>query len=241
MIGVPRNRLLDAAWVLATNLLLLAGVVAWGWPPGNVFLLFWAENVILGVITVVRILTARGVPAEPVGDRSVERWPPWGQALFFSFHYGLFALVHLGFVTVVAMRTGVEWGFWMLGFPILLVALRYVVDLATVWFLGGRRDTVSPGQAFAWPYPRLIVLHLATLIGFLFTMQSFGGGRSRWDEVLAPLRTAFDGLGFELSDGAVLVAVLMLLKTVFELGALMVAGRRGDNPGVRREVATGGS
>lgn len=221
-----RNRLLGIAWVLATNLFILAGVVAWGWPPGNVFLLFWAENVILGVITVVRILTAQGTPGQPAGTRSVQRWPAWGQALFFSFHYGLFALVHLVFVTLVAVNAGVEWGFWMLTFPVLLIALRYVIDMATVWFLGGQRRSVSPGEAFAWPYPRLIILHVATLIGFFFTMQRFGGTTSRMNEILAPLQALLERFGHDLSDGAVLVAMLMLLKTVVEIGVLLGAGRR---------------
>ena len=48
---IARLRLADVGWILVTNLFVLAGVVVWGWPPGNVFLLFWVENAGLGVAT----------------------------------------------------------------------------------------------------------------------------------------------------------------------------------------------
>lgn len=222
-----RNRILDVAWVLATNLFVLAGVLLWGWPAGNVFLLFWAENVILGVVTVVRILSATGTPRQPVGSNSIERWPPIGQAVFFTVHYGVFAMVHGGFVLAIAVMAGVEPGFWLYGFPVLLIALRYVTDLATRWFLGGQRHTVSPGRAFAWPYPRLVILHFATLIGFGYVMSSRFGDESGWGRVLDPVRAFFDSLGLTLNDGAVLVALLMILKTVVEVAISLTRSRPG--------------
>ena len=58
---VAHYRLFDIGWVLLTNLTVLAGMIAWGWPPGNVFLLFWVERVILGAVTAVKAHTAQGL------------------------------------------------------------------------------------------------------------------------------------------------------------------------------------
>ena len=38
---------ISAALAISLNVVSLLGVVAFGWPPGNVFALFWLENVIL--------------------------------------------------------------------------------------------------------------------------------------------------------------------------------------------------
>jgi len=87
-----------------------------------------------------------------------------------------------------------------------------------VWFLGGQRFAVSPGQAFASPYPRLIVLHMATLMGFMLVVP-FGGGR-RWVTVLNPVRDWFAAQGYPLSDGALVVVLLMVLKSIADLGVI---------------------
>ncbi len=229
---VARSRLFDAGWILVTNLFVLAGVIVWGWPPGNVFLLFWIENAILGAVTAIRIATARGAgdASRPRAD-SIRRFPRWGQVGFFVLHYGLFAVVHLVFVGMLSVAAGTSWGFWMLGLPALLIALRYVTDLASVWFLGGRRFRVSAEQAFWSPYPRLIVLHVATLLGFFLIMPSGPPGRS-WLSYLDPLRSWLEATGQPPSNGAVLVALLMLLKTIADLAALGGVPSRNQRAGI---------
>ena len=142
---------------------------------------------------------------------------------FFTVHYGIFALVHGAFAAFIAVVAGVSWAFVALGLPIILIALRHVADLVTVWFLGRQRFAVSPGQAFASPYPRLIVLHMATLMGFMLVVP-FGGGR-RWGTVLNPVRDWFAAQGYPLSDGA-LVVVLMVIKSIADLGVI----RGGSSP-----------
>ncbi|MFT4227320.1 DUF6498-containing protein [Micropruina sp.] len=217
-----RYRLLDIGWVLATNLFVLAGVIVWDWPAGNVFLVFWIENAILGVTTAVRIATAEGpVEGQPRSD-SILRFPTWGRVGFFVVHYGIFSFVHLVFVTILAIGAGVEWSFWALGMPALLIALRYVVDLVRDWFLGGRRRRVNAEQAFWSPYPRLIVLHVATLLGF-FVAFPFGSGglaRAPWSAAVDGVRAWLASFGYSLSTGVLLVALLMILKTVADLATI---------------------
>ena len=61
-LAAPPDRAVRWALALAVaqNPLALAGVLFFGWPPGNVFLLFWVENAVLGVCTLVKVLTAQG-------------------------------------------------------------------------------------------------------------------------------------------------------------------------------------
>lgn len=227
---LARSRWIDIGWALSTNLFVLAGVIVWGWPPGNIFLLFWVENVILGAVAAVRIATAQGTDPEATT-------PAGASALFFVFHYGLFALVHGVFVAVIAVSIGVSATWWTLGVPALLIAVRYVFDLALVWFLGGQRRLVTPGQAFAWPYPRLFVLHIATILGFAFVMP-FGQRDSLAAVVLAPLQALLAGAGITLTRGAALVALLMVLKTIADVALIM---NRGKPTRVRLNAGFGGS
>ncbi len=81
-------------------------------------------------------------------------------ALFFGFHYGLFCLVHAVFTGFVAYTLGVEATFLFLGLPIVLIVIRYTVEVSTVWFGAGQREVVSPAKAMLQPYPRIIVLHV---------------------------------------------------------------------------------
>lgn len=212
---VDRSRLIDLGWVLCTNLLVLAGVIAWGWPPGNVFVLFWIENVILGVVTTVRIATAQG---------RADGAPRWARSAFFVAHYGIFAIVHGAFALFIAFSVGFAPTLEALGLPAILIALRYVVELATGWFRGGRRKTVTPDQAFAWPYPRLIVLHVATLLGFAAVMSS-GRTTGVVAQALGPLLNWLERTGLQITDGVLVVALLIVLKTVADLAVL--SGRPG--------------
>lgn len=217
---------------LAMNLATLAGVAFWDWPAGNVFLIFWIENVVLGLWTIPKIVTARGAGATmPLKINGVNRTvSSTGAALFFCLHYGLFCVVHLVFTALVAWRLGVELSFWFLGFPALLIVVRYSVEALTTWFgRGHRRDLVTPAQAMREPYPRIIVLQLAAIICF----GLFVSGRGSWVDTVAEVRDAVTPWLVRLSpdlagNGVFAVLVLTLAKTVVDVAVTTrVLRRRG--------------
>jgi len=71
----------------------IIGVLAWGWSPFALMLLFWFENAVIGVRQVVMMwLVARA--------RLDEAGAAIFQSGFFALHYGGFALAH-GFFTVL--------------------------------------------------------------------------------------------------------------------------------------------
>src|SRR5438552_16780075 len=90
--GVAGLRLSPSALVLvAANLVPLAGVLFFGWSVFATLLLFWVEDVIVGVFNILRMLTA--APDNPLAWVSKVFMIP-----FFTFHYCVFVIVHGFFV-----------------------------------------------------------------------------------------------------------------------------------------------
>jgi hypothetical protein len=205
---------------LSFNLVSLLGVTVLGWPAGNVFLLFWAENAVLGVFTLVKVATA-SAPSPPGSLRvngRVTEGSPRLYALFFTFHYGLFCLVHLVFTAIVAYKIGFELSFLFIGLPVILIAFRYLVETMTTWFgPGGQRATTSPSRAMGQPYPRILVLHFAVIVGFGLVIA--GPDADGWvgtaRRILAPLLAALPE-GWQ-TQGVLLVLVLLAIKTVVDV------------------------
>lgn len=144
------------------NLIPVAGVAFLGWSASQILILYWMENVILGVLTVPRIVAAgRGRPEG------------FGVALFFIVHYGLFCLGHLIFVVVLVaglVSGGDELvsdaddgrGFYL---AILAVAALHLISQIREWWLPERWREAAPGSEMFKPYGRIFVLHLTVLLG----------------------------------------------------------------------------
>jgi hypothetical protein len=122
------------AWwlpIVAFNLVPIAGVLWLGWDLALILVLYWAENGLVGLANLVKILAARGSVADELLARTAARraamggWPAapvvptsprpvappgtmsglilrLGTATFFAFHYGLFWAVHGIFVFLIA-------------------------------------------------------------------------------------------------------------------------------------------
>ena len=178
--------------LIAANLLPLWAVLTGAAGVGDVFVVYWFENVVVWFTTTIKILTARGLTPDGV--------PPAGNvltAVFFVFHFGLFTLVHGVFSFVLAGLTG---GFT--GEPrtwsILLIAIlsSHMVSLGLNWFGQGERDVVTPARARSAPYPRMLVLHLAVIGGF-FLLLGLGRPDGTYDVIgpvalLCGLKTVVD-------------------------------------------------
>jgi hypothetical protein len=212
-----RAWLLPVALAVGLNAITVLGVVVFGWPAGNVFILFWVENAVIGAWNAVRILTARGdgrgerAPTITINGRPTAG-KPITLALFFCVHYGLFCLVHAVFTGFVAYTLGVEASFVFLGLPIVLIVIRYTVEVYSVWFGAGQRDVVSPAKAMLQPYPRIIALHVTVLIAFVVTLSQLDG--SSVPDLLQPTVTA---LGSLAGRDVWLVLLLIGLKTVADV------------------------
>jgi hypothetical protein len=159
--------------LIAANLLPLYGVLILGWPVFPVMLLFWLENVVIGILNALRMLLAD--PSDSV---------LWASKLFmvpfFCFHYGFFTAIHGVFV--ISLFGGKDYrqldhGLWPIE-----AATRAVLDFDLKWAIAGL--AASHVFSFLWnylgrgeyrraaltelmqrPYSRIVVLHLTILLG----------------------------------------------------------------------------
>ena len=163
--------------LVAANLVPLAGVLFLGWSVFATLLLFWAENVIVGVFNVLRMLTAM--------PRSAALWAVKAFMIpFFTFHYGMFVFVHGVFV--LQLFGGVH----ARGFPtpaVFLDAIRAAGIAPAVWGLAlshgvsfafnyvgaGQYQTALLPQLMFRPYGRVMVMHVVILVGG-FLVQMLG-------------------------------------------------------------------
>lgn len=181
--------------LIGANLVPLAGALLGIWSVYEIVLLFWAENIVIGVIQLLRIGTVAVLRALPA---------LLAIAGFFTIHYGLFTFVHGLFVVhllaptgeaedglagAVALLMSTDGLLWALLGLVASHLFSYVVN-----FLGGQewRNPDTP-QLMIQPYSRVIVLHLTIVLG-------------------AFLVIALDG-------AAPVLALLVVLKVVADLRA----------------------
>ena len=165
-----------SAWVLvAANIVPLLGVLFWGWDAFPLLLLFWMENVVIGVLNVLKMLFAD--PADAA---------LWAGKLFivpfFCVHYGIFTSVHGVFVlsffggkkyaggldvieNALAAARGYE--LWP---PIAVLAGSHLFSFLWNYFYRGEFRRARLAELMMKPYGRVIVLHVTILLGGLGAM-----------------------------------------------------------------------
>jgi len=217
--GRPSAPLLSSASLVIGNLLPLWAVWQGHMSVGDVFIVYWLENVAVWAITIVKVRTARG-PGRPGGStmklngRPVDASSGPALSFFFALHYGIFTAVHGVFAFVMASVAGGDLhpASWLLAG--LALALSHLGSLWINWYDGGERLRVSSASAMWAPYPRMLVLHVSILVGFAIAMRSVGSADTPSGlEQLAP------------------VLILLGLKTVVDLALhLWERSRAGSRP-----------
>jgi hypothetical protein len=120
----PMARVATAALLVVVNLLPVWAVLDRRAGMGDVFLVYWIENVVVWLCGIVRVATAEGIDtAGGVTDRRT------GLAPFFALHYGIFTLVHGVFAIVMAVLVGLVGGLGQVLLLALLIAVSHVVSL----------------------------------------------------------------------------------------------------------------
>ena len=164
-----------AVWPLASlliaNLLPLAGVYLWGWSLTDLLTLYWLENAVVGLFTVLSMIAVR-----PDGSQF---WPLLGAKLFsvpfFLVHYGMFWLGHGLFLRL--FFGGSSGGFaltplqapftgtGLLVWPLALLLVSHGVAFLTDFLARGEYRTATVNELMMRPYGRVAVLHVTIVIG----------------------------------------------------------------------------
>jgi hypothetical protein len=183
-------RTVSSLALIAANLLPVKAVIDGSLGLGDVFVLYWLENVIVYLATIVKLLTA-----EKGED---------GLAGFFAVHYGIFTFVHGVFAFILAGFTGWfrgGWFYWVVVLGALLAS--HLISLGLNWFGRGEYRVVAAGRVVALPYPRMLAMHGAVIAGFFLVLQPNGAQNSvKAVAVLCVAKTVID-LAFHLLERVV--------------------------------------
>jgi hypothetical protein len=196
--------------LVAANALPLFGVLFFGWDTFTIVFLYWAENVVIGAINVLKMLACSPSanllvwgdvdPNDKLNRERMERsrgnavnllrWGNQASKLFFIpffiVHYGGFCFVHGAIIFDIFGRNSgfspfdgvedftrvlTEQHLWLC---LAALAASHLVSFFTNFIGRGEyRRTSVPLQMFR-PYARIVILHVAILIGGIiaFTLGS---------------------------------------------------------------------
>jgi len=185
----------SARSLLIANAIALLGVLIFNWSLFSIVFAYWLENVIIGIITIMKILKAE---APNPSSMKINGRPVKGSAKaflvpFFMAHFGIFTFVHgvfvfaiFGFNFIRSNATseigGAPWpglmsniDFSIIGFLTMAIALAisHGISYKTNFIDNKEYKKVSPGAAMFAPYSRVIVLHIV-ILGSGFILGFFG-------------------------------------------------------------------
>jgi hypothetical protein len=195
----------DAAWILLSNAIPIAGVLFLGWPALSLLLFYWMETVVIGGINALKIALAGAAKPNPMASVTLVLVP------FFCFHYGLFCYVHGVFV--LAMFGGAQGAaddpvafVWQsletdadLRLTVTMLVAVHAAWFLLMWVLPGRWRAANPMVQMMEPYGRIIVLHITIFVAAIPVLL--------------------------LGQPWIAIAALAVLKTLMELGLPLFAVR----------------
>ncbi len=158
--------------LLLANLVPLGGIVLFDWRVFDVAMLYWVENVVIGVINLLRM----GISRAP---------SPWIPALFFAVHYGLFCYGHLvALVELLGDSAGIETASqYFLAVPlsdawrsplwvgVAAIAASHLYSFFSNFVGTGEYRRASVMLLMFRPYGRIVLLHAAILVGALLVQM----------------------------------------------------------------------
>jgi Family of unknown function (DUF6498) len=151
---------LSSYWLIAANVLPLVGVLFWGWSTFAIVMIYWCENVVIGVINILKMICCMPDPVEMEREMSVHGGDPQVQKAvrafksfdkpvglinqasklflipFFIFHYGMFCMVHGVFVVTLLGDKGTD---HFVGSPIAVYSSLFsrAAEAGLLWAVAG--------------------------------------------------------------------------------------------------------
>jgi hypothetical protein len=147
------RRRVSVILLVAANLLPLAGVLFFDWNVGLLVGIYWAENLVLGFYTLLRMWVA--------GGRVF-------LCLMFCVHYGGFCFAHGLFLKEMFMEEGqfvAPDPLWPAAAALLALFVSHGASFVGNFLRGPERAGARPADIMQSVYGRIMVLHVAIIIG----------------------------------------------------------------------------
>jgi hypothetical protein len=162
--------------LIVANSLPLAGVIWLDWAVFDVLILYWAENVVIGIINVMRM--NKCLSSSKLGYFIIP---------FFIVHYGMFCFGHYSAVVMMFDRGQWHAGLWV---AIGAIALSHLISYAVNFVARGEYQRTNIIAVMMRPYGRIIVLHISIIAGGFLVMAL---GNPFWMlPVLVVVKTVID-------------------------------------------------
>lgn len=195
--------------LVAANTIPVFGAIFLEWSIFSLMFLFWLENIIIGLLNVVRLIGAVPEEQKTASGAAAKFFLKAFQlfaACFFTVHYGGFCLGHGVFVFALfgkdaglgvpsGLGDGLNIAYNILIEQKLILAaisifISHLLSLSYNYFYRGERLGVDLEQIMMRPYGRIVVLHITIILGALPVMML---GSPIWALVLLViLKTAVD-------------------------------------------------
>jgi Family of unknown function (DUF6498) len=183
-----RTLSLSDVFMILINLIPLWGVWFDGWDPKQMFMIYCAESIIVGLFTILKMLIVTQIKKKDIWENNGAQTMVSGYffILFFILHYGFFVSIQLAFFfNASGLLHSMNPIGILLAFPSLMdnytkglllgfIAVYALLMLKDFIFTGEFRN-VSLGKLMFSPYMRIFVQQFAVITGVIFL--SFGGGK----------------------------------------------------------------
>lgn len=160
---------------VSVNLMPVAGVILFGWDAGILMMLYWLENLIIGIVTMGKMLVGNFLRENQSALAAIPH------CIFFLIHYGIFCFVHGIFVWVIFIQSDTTpnsfGGFpgaiaaSVIASPDILFGFIFLAIVHAVFFVlwalsdAWRKSTAV--DEMTNPYTRMILLHLTLIVAGL--------------------------------------------------------------------------
>jgi hypothetical protein len=177
-------------FLIAANLLPVAGVWCWNWSPYEVFLAYCLETIIIGVFNLLKMGIVTATRKTDIWHNGPSQTKQSGIffMLFFLMHYGIFVTVQMGIffgvsgiskgTAITAFNFFYKWPqltsndfLIMIGVFVFVYGYKMVVD----FIFSGQFRTIPMMLLMFQPYGRIFVQQLTVILGSIFL--SFGAGK----------------------------------------------------------------
>ncbi len=172
------NNFIFLASLILLNLVPAYGVFHWDWKSFDLIFLYWLENLIIGVFTVLKLMA---YPYQNFSQVAGRIFP----SILFSVHYGIFCLAHGCFIVLffapdeqyrsqfgdITHLIALIVSQHQLGWPLLALAsyqlIDWLRDAITHWPSAEKVEHIMSA-----PYKRIVVLHFAIIGGGFFIAEN---------------------------------------------------------------------